>query len=915
LQFSKANTKISQRHTFQQSTMSDDSSAVSASSDDDDDMVGRKDAYNKEKTLYGSFFEEERPNTKQKADRSLRKPAPLFVQGKMETDEGLQPENDSKNDVVKTEVKQEDPEETKEKSAEATQDKHFYSLVERAKGRKRAREASSETISSRQFSLKEPDDVQSSAGIGSTGGIGIAASTRRPPSSPIRKDPNLGRWEKHTKGIGLKLLTKMGYKGSGGLGQRQGEKGLVKPIEVKVRPTNLGLGFGKFKEATRMKKKEDDTTSVDIEPERQPGTQSQIQSIDELLRMRAWKRQRIKRELVSYREVIESQQTSTKVIDMRPPESATTGVVQLGEELLHNVSLLVNTYENRIHSTAAFEMSAKRKVQSLESSIEEANRNNNERQERIRKLKESVALVDKISNEKDIEILSKLVSELANVFTQEEKEEIQFTSVWLPTLLGRFIEMALNEYQAHRVDADYLVDLIQKLSKVAGTDRDQHTLQESLCSQFLVPHLKALLEGSKWDPVKDSMQGVSLYSAVETSLRSLNTEHDDKSATSMNNDSVLIGDIDNLEKKDATWKKLRIDIVHHTVFERLTVVLTRSPKFRINGHKELEDRPDYWILPWISYLDGCPSMPAFVSDCRRYVQKSISFLSQQVQDDTAFARSCTKTLLPWKSVFKATTMEKLVGSTICPRLALSLDTWVRKCPLTSSDVDACLLNSVFELHKDGLVSDRNLISVIEGSVLSPLCSRVYDAVSSTGIEGSSFEQTYGLWKRLLLQPPGAVALRKDDTVCRYFHALLLMMTAKGSKRSIDRLRPGELSFQLALSRRVKREKLREEEKLMHMEHTGRVGEHAVNVAADVKLRQQNGYVPSFREVLEEVARENSVIFQPRTKGRQVQVDGKQTFWFGKTPVYINGDVVFALAEENMWNPISVNDLVSKTSIQ
>ena len=59
---------------------------------------------------------------------------------------------------------------------------------------------------------------------------------------------DLGKWEKHTKGIGLKLLAKMGFKGR--LGSK--ERGVSQNIETVVRPNALGLGFGGFKEAARL---------------------------------------------------------------------------------------------------------------------------------------------------------------------------------------------------------------------------------------------------------------------------------------------------------------------------------------------------------------------------------------------------------------------------------------------------------------------------------------------------------------------------------------------------------------------------------------------------------------------------------------------------------------------------------------
>jgi len=107
------------------------------------------------------------------------------------------------------------------------------------------------------------EEMQFQAATMKESGLPTSFGTVEPvrPPQPIKN--NIAKWERHTKGIGMKLMMKWGYDGTGGLGSKRRKRaqesadetnkgGVSRTIEVVVRPTNLGLGYGNFKEATQL---------------------------------------------------------------------------------------------------------------------------------------------------------------------------------------------------------------------------------------------------------------------------------------------------------------------------------------------------------------------------------------------------------------------------------------------------------------------------------------------------------------------------------------------------------------------------------------------------------------------------------------------------------------------------------------
>jgi hypothetical protein len=526
------------------------------------------------------------------------------------------------------------------------------------------------------------------------------------PTTPIvRVDPSVGRWEKHTKGIGSKLLSKMGWTGSGGLGsnrrrqlqrnaavqpsQQQQQQddgpstidqlteglpiysllrqpqqhqpkriGISRPVEVVVRPNNLGLGFGNFKEATQLKsnrqleaevrgldhlpKDEESRKKKNIKRKKLYGEHDQfrgvmddysdahddsgnenentisssaIPSTQALLSQQLWKRRRQQQsqkdhkrngggsqnhhrpEVITYQELIRRQQQKQQVsggggggissfgqpviIDMRGPNftanysmssssnnkpaNSTTATkadtsVELGEELLYNLSFLLNTYENKIHSTSTFVQSTKRKVESITSDILDLEQRRTMGYERLGKLQKTLDTIDQVKDitdrysadtdvvhsmktsevpivpatkkgilhpHKQVELL---VSDLKDSFTPEERKALQFWSVLAPTLMSPVFQVTIDGWfpldkKGSNVSSTEIIGAyfdcnpsstqhdiesrtgqprkVKKEDNVQEDMAERKTLMESMILTQLVPKIKSSLDSSRWNPVQD----------------------------------------------------------------------------------------------------------------------------------------------------------------------------------------------------------------------------------------------------------------------------------------------------------------------------------------------------------------------------------------------------------------------------
>ncbi|CAG8583192.1 422_t:CDS:10 [Cetraspora pellucida] len=167
-------------------------------------------------------------------------------------------------------------------------------------------------------------------------------------------DNDFGKFEQHTKGIGLKLMQKMGYKIGEGLGVEG--RGITKPIETKLRPQKMGLAYRDFDEKTTQSRKDAKRQDISIHEE------NIIKQVPKE-KKNAWKKSIKSKKLnVEYKtaDEIMNEATSTtpvqpmKIIDMTGPHarelSSASQITSLAipdsstrlPELRHNLRLIVD---------------------------------------------------------------------------------------------------------------------------------------------------------------------------------------------------------------------------------------------------------------------------------------------------------------------------------------------------------------------------------------------------------------------------------------------------------------------------------------------------------------------------------------------------------------------------------------------
>lgn len=1014
-----------------------DSSSDDGVDDDNDDMLGMP-------VGLGA-----KPRHKSKRKRQRRKadfqPAPMFVKGETlkekDEDDAVVVETQDPSETTMAEetatakdatdqAHEEDVDSEEEREREKRKlemekaNKEFMALLDRGRGtdRKRKQPVASQPppTSAPEASTTSPVNearTDEERPVTMTGGLG----SMKPPAmgfgkgfgtkfQPKKHTPNIGTWEKHTKGIGSKLMAKMGYKGSGGLGGKRRQKlagegavtGIARPIEVKVRPANLGLGFGNFTEASKLKANrelEAQVRGVDIEKEKEKARQekarqeeagrtsvvsSALPSTQDLLKEQSWRRgskrgtkKRPKRTVVPYTELLQKQETE-KILDMRgpaasaTPETPTDDKVALAEEVLHNVSLLMGTYETKVYSAAHFAKSTKQKVDSIESDIQGMKVRQEQARDRISKLQRVLNILDKTEAllssasaskagiddvEGVTEKLQSLVGELASTFTAQERREIQFSKTLVPSLLGSFVQSQIDQWDPLKDNPETSQKVIRSLLSIGPkvmasangssseangekVDEDVLTITRSMVTNHLVPRIRRALESTKWDPIRDCETGLTLYEAIygnvsEITSLDLKPQTSDHASNRGDENVFPAGDLPAMvadsEGPGSLVRHVKDQLIHDVVYTKLSRAIATQWKPQLDDNRRLIDRPDLWILPWLTHLDHRGLLPSLVSDCKRKLKSAIAFLGKSVPVSTAnydvdFFEAVIETLRPWKPLLKETTIHDIVSSSVTPRLRKALSAMLHTLDIQSAQLvpkSWSPLESTCRLQSLGLLSDRECLSLVEGELVGPWTLRVHEYLSDHFEDASKalsiVVDSYRTMKSRIFGDSDDSLFALDEQVCAYFYTVLLMLQATKNQNQddLDVLwppNPDDLHFRSVLARRTTEDKSKAAADLLRMDASGLASTMKKDAQVEAKVRLGHSLL-NFRDVVQEFAKDQDILFQPKL-GANAYHDGKQVFKFGPIAVYLDGSVVMANDsikngnenQSSVWRPVSLEEL-------
>lgn len=709
----------------------------------------------------------------------------------------------------------------------------------------------------------------------------------------------LATWEKHTKGIGSKLLQKFGFKGR--LGAK--EDGISTAIEVQVRPTNVGLGFGtseptKEKNHKDVKEKKKKSASLfgleELEQDWKTLNDSTLSKKGtDGIEIQDKKRRKFTTEafLKDYEEFMGKSSTTTvgPIIDMRQQDIKIINDLNdlsniEGEETTALTMASLDSkpkYAQELLYTLAkqFEIDAKRSHQEelarrrYEERLEELQQKRQEEEMRLKRLEKARALMLDIhqlaenGGESDGSGIGNIeqVLHIVKVLYQECPQEFYTFGVTkiLPSLVEKLVVPLTDSLLSNPLSVMIVYKQWQEMSiyfqeqgvrSIAGEFTNAFQL---IADREFLPIVRRFIS-SQWNPVTQCTQCVDVIDVMT---------------------KILPG---------------------QTIQDLIDVVLLPRLSAALNAWNNDMDHPIHtWILPWLPLLTS--KLSSLYPDVRR---KLLSWL----RNWHAHQPSAIAVVSPWLQVFDTACMENFLSKVIIPKLIDYIRRDFSVNPANQS------LEVIEVLLKWETVLPINQYACIFAGEILPKWLRAL--IAWLNVPDCDFEEIcvwYEGWQSVF---PKSI-LNNEENVLPLLKFALDVMKEVASRRVTNRSTSTQQSSAIDLSvvyksalQCVERSDYYE---LMRKHMVDRkFKENIDHIQKDQSDRGASSFTASLRDVMAMMAEKNNLNFQPKL-GRNVE--GKQIWEFGKTSCYIENSVIYSFRPANgTWLPISLDDLVLTQSL-
>ncbi|KAF7240762.1 Tuftelin-interacting protein 11 [Varanus komodoensis] len=688
---------------------------------------------------------------------------------------------------------------------------------------------------------------------------------------------DLGSWERHTKGIGQKLLQKMGYVPGRGLGKNA--QGIITPIEAKQRRGKAAIGaYGSERTSQSLQ----DFPVVDSDEEAEEEFQKELSQ---------WRKDPSggkKKPKYSYKTVeeLKARGRAGKQLSAPQKELAPVKVIDMTgreQKVYYSYSHISQKHNIPDEDSQQGPLGRDAKVQAF--ALPELEHN---LQLLIDLTEQEIIQNDRqLQYERDMVVnLSHEIEKMAEVLAQEEADIRN---------LGKVLELVEECERRMQPGCEDPLTL-PECAKVFQTLQDKYfeeyrmSDRVDLAVAIVFPLVKDYFKN--WDPLKDCTYGTEILAKWKGLLENdqlLSHGGQDlasdafhrlmwetwmpyvRSAVAQWQPRNCIPMADFLD----SWGHIIPVWILDNILDQL--IFPKLQKEVENWNPLTDTVPIHsWIHPWL------PLMQARLEPLYSPIRSKLSNALQKWHPSDSSAKLI---LQPWKEVFTPGSWEAFMIKNIVPKLGLSLNELMIN--PHQQHMDAFF----WVVDWEGMISVSSLVGLLEKHFfpkwLQVLCSWL-----SNNPNYEEITKWYLGWKSMFSDQVLAHPSIKEK-----FNEALDIMNRAVSSSVGGYVQPGARE-NIAYLTHTERRKDFQYEAMQERREAENMAQRGIGMAA--------GSVPmNFKDLIQTKAEEHNIVFMPVIGKRH---EGKQLYTFGRIVIYIDRGVVFVQGEKT-WVPTSLQSLI------